>query len=113
MPPPDHHSEYLAKAVAALSPEGRARVDVLLDELAEAAGGHERLVRFADTRRVEADSGQAQPSVPAELTEQELDGLRRGFIAIRDGEPRDDVTDWANAVLALIQDEAPIDEAGT
>ena len=41
----DHHSEYLAEAIAALTPEGRARVNELLDELAEAAGGRERLVR--------------------------------------------------------------------
>jgi hypothetical protein len=28
-----------------------------------------------------------------------------GFKTIRDSEPRDDVTDWANAVIALLEDE--------
>ena len=105
-PPPDHHSEYLARAVAALTPEGHARVDQLLDELAGAAGGRERLVRFAGLRRVEADSRRAEADAPDELTRQELDALRAGFMAIRDGEALDDVADWANAVLALLQDDA-------
>jgi hypothetical protein len=29
-----------------------------------------------------------------------------GFRTIRDEEPLDDVADWANAVLALLEDEA-------
>ena len=29
-----------------------------------------------------------------------------GFTTIRDQEPLDDVGDWANAVLALLEDEA-------
>ena len=33
----DHHSEYLAKTIAALTPEGHVRVDELLDELAGSA----------------------------------------------------------------------------
>jgi hypothetical protein len=40
------------------------------------------------------------------LTEQELDGLTAGFMTIRDQEPLDDVANWANAVLALLEDEA-------
>ena len=39
------------------------------------------------------------------LTEQELDVLIAGFTTIRDQEPLDDVGDWANAVLALLEDE--------
>lgn len=103
-PPADHHSEYLARAVEALTPEGRARVDELLDELAEAAGGRERLVRFAGVRRSEADTARVEVG-PDELTGQELDALRAGFMAIRDGERLDDVADWANAVLALLEDD--------
>lgn len=60
--PTDHHSAYLARAVAALTPDGRARVDV-------------------------------------------LDVLLGGFRRIRDQEPRDDVADWANAVVALLEDD--------
>jgi len=103
--PADHHSEYLATAVASLTPEGRARVDELLDELVESAGGDERVVRFAGVRRAEVDSGRATSDAPDELTGADLDGLRRGFKAIRDEEHLDDVADWANAVLALLQDE--------
>src|SRR5262249_12520203 len=95
MPAADHHSDYLAEAVAALTPEGRARVDELLEELAEAAGGRERLVRFAGVRRVEADTGRTEPDAPDELTRQELDAVRAGFMAIRDGETLDDVANWA------------------
>ena len=109
--PTDHHTEYLAKAVAALTPEGRERVDQLLEELAEAAGGREWLVRFAKTRKVEADLGKTIGSPESEpgsmLTKQELDELTVGFMRIRDQEPLDDVADWANAVLALLEDEAP------
>ena len=36
---PDHHNYYLARAVAALTPEGRKRVDELLDELAAGRTG--------------------------------------------------------------------------
>jgi hypothetical protein len=39
----DHHSEYLAKAIAALTPEGHQRVDELMEQLAEAGGSHEAL----------------------------------------------------------------------
>ena len=63
MPSSDHHSAYMAKALAALPPAGHRRVD-------------------------------------------ELQGLLLGFRTIRDEEPLDDVADWANAVLALPEDEA-------
>ena len=109
MPPADHHSEYLAKAVAELTPEGRARVDELLDELAEAAGGRERLVRFADVRRAEADTGRTEPEALDALTGKELEALKAGFTQIRDEERLDDVADWANAVLALLKDEPRVD----
>ena len=103
----DHHSEYLARTLAALTPEGHARVDELLDQLAAAAGGRQQLVRFAATRRVEADLGRAVGSdQPADaLGTPELDALLAGFKTIRDSEQLDDVTDWANAVIALLQDE--------
>ena len=39
------------------------------------------------------------------LSRQELDVLIPGFTAIRDQEPLDDVADWANAVVALLEDE--------
>jgi hypothetical protein len=32
--------------------------------------------------------------------------LTAGFRTIRDQEPLDDVADWANAVVALLEDEA-------
>jgi hypothetical protein len=104
----DHHSEYLAQAVAALTPAGVDRVDELLVQLAQAAGTHEWLVRFAKARRDEADS-HAAPALEVEpgrmLTEDELNALTRGFMTIRDTETLDDVADWANAVLALLADE--------
>jgi hypothetical protein len=101
----DHHTEYLARAIAGLTPAGHARVDELLDQLAGAAGGRERLVRFARARRAEADAG-AETGLEAPLTIDELGALLAGFRTIRDQEPQDDVADWANAVVALIEDEA-------
>ena len=110
MPTTDHHSEYLARAIAALTPEGRRRVDELLEQLAEVVGDHEWVVRFAMARKAEADLGRTDISASDEpdymLTEQELGGLTAGFKAIRDQEPLDDVTDWANAVVALLEDES-------
>jgi hypothetical protein len=108
---PDQHSAYLAKAVAALTPEGRERVDELLDQLAVAGAGREWVVRFAMTREAEADVGRT--GLPAgeepgdRLTAEELDVVTTGFMRIRDQEPLDDVADWANAVLALLRDERP------
>jgi len=105
---PDHHSEYLAKAVAALTPEGRRRADELLDKLAIAGRGREWVVRFAMAREAEVDAGRADDSSeePGErLSKQELEVLTAGFMTIRDQEPLDDVANWANAVLALLADE--------
>jgi hypothetical protein len=105
----DHHSKYLAKAVAALTPEGRKRVDELLDQLAVAGRSREWVVRFALAREAEVESRRtdtSQADEPGErLNEEELDSLTAGFMTIRDQEPLDDVNDWANAVLALLADE--------
>ena len=63
----DHHSEYLAKTVAALTPEGRRRVDELLDELAVAGRGREWVVRFAMAREAEVDAGRTDAPRPRSL----------------------------------------------
>ena len=58
---------------------------------------------------VEADSGElvTPAAEPAEmLAPDELDRLTSGFEQIRDQEPLDDVGDWANAVVQLLEDEA-------
>jgi hypothetical protein len=102
----DHHSAYIARAVAALTPEGHARVDELLEQLAQAAGGREWLVRFARAREAEAEGAAIADDQARRLSREELQALKVGFRTIRDEEPLDDVTDWANAVLALLQDEA-------
>jgi hypothetical protein len=109
MPADDHHSAYLAGAVAALTPAGRARVDELLEQLAEAVGGREPLLRFAIARKAEADAGSTGgETAPAQgLTPQDLNALLAGFMRIRDDEPLDDVADWANAVIALLEDSIP------
>ena len=106
----DHHSAYLAKAIAALTPEGHRRVDEILEQLAEVAGGHDAVARFATARKAEAELG---PTDVAEsdlasrtLTREELNVLIAGFRSIRDQETLDDVADWANAVVALLEDEA-------
>jgi hypothetical protein len=104
----DHHTAYLAKTVAALTPEGHKRVDELLEQLGQAAGNHEWLVRLAKALEAEADSGTvgSEADEPVlKLTDNELDRLTTGFMTIRDTEPLDDVADWANAVIALITDE--------
>jgi hypothetical protein len=105
----DHHSEYLARAVAALTPEGRQRVDELLEQLMGLVPNHPWLVAFARTREAEADQGRiGDPSGPDPVTKldaEELDRLLTGFMTIRDEEPLDDVGDWANAVIALLEDE--------
>ena len=110
MPTTDHHSEYLSRAIAALTPEGRRRVDEVLEQLVEVVGDHEWVVRFAMARKAEADAGRKDIPAGAEpgrmLTEQELGVLTAGFKAIRDQEPLDDVGDWANAVVALLEDES-------
>jgi hypothetical protein len=108
--PSDHHREYLARAVAGLTPEGHRRVDELLEQLADVVGDHAWLVRFAKARELEADFGRTDLSTDIEparmLTARERDELMTGFRTIRDQEPLDDVGDWANAVLALLEDEA-------
>ena len=105
----DHHSEYLAKAVAALTPAGRKRADELLEQLAVAGRSREWVVRFAMAREAEVDANRSDTSQAEEpgqrLSEEELDTLTAGFKTIRDQEPLDDVGDWANAVLALLADE--------
>ena len=106
MSAPDHHTEYLKQAVAALTPRGHERVDELLDQLAAAVGNRDELARFAKARRSEADLGRADTGPLGTLTRHELDELATGFTTIRDQEPLDDVADWANAVIALIEDEA-------
>ena len=110
MPTADHHSSYLARAVAALTPAGQDRVDQLLDQLAQSAAHREWLVRFALARKAEADSGRTQAGEATDpgrmLTGEELHALLAGFKTIRDQEPLDDVADWANAVVALLQDDA-------
>jgi hypothetical protein len=107
---PDHHSAYLLRAVAALTPQGHERVDELLDQLVDAVGNRDDLIGFAKARKAEADLGGTRRSIDTSplrtLTKRELDVLATGFITIRDQERLDDVADWANAVLALIEDEA-------
>jgi hypothetical protein len=104
----DHHSEYLAHAVAVLTPEGRKRVDELLEQLATSVSGHPWLAAFAKAREFEADSGSLDDGAPDpvhRLSDDELELLAGGFMTIRDQEPADDVGDWANAVIALLEDE--------
>jgi hypothetical protein len=105
----DHHSQYLARTLAMLTPDGRKRVDELLDQLAVAGRSREWVVRFAHAREADVDAGRTETLAdeePAErLSDEELDILIGGFMTIRDQEPLDDVADWANAVLALLVDE--------
>jgi hypothetical protein len=93
-----------------LSPAGHRRVDELLDQLAEAGADREWLVRFAKSRQAEADEGHADSAADAALgrmlSRQEMDALYSGFATIRDREPLDDVANWANAVLMLLEDAA-------
>lgn len=104
----DHHSEYLAKTIAALTPAGRARVDALLDGLARSVGDRGLVYEFAMVREHEADSGRlaAGPDPGRSFTKQQFDELITGFTIIRDQEPLDEVNDWANAVIQLLEDDA-------
>ena len=106
----DHHSVYLTEALAALTPAGHRRVDELLEQLSAAVTNREWLIRFAGARRTEADTGQVDSAqdaaIDAMLSSGEIDALFTGFATIRDTEQRDDVSNWANAVLALLQDAA-------
>ena len=65
------------------------------------------LLDFARARRVEADLGRIDlsPVEEPKLTEPEINALLGGFMTIRDSEHLDDVADWANAVIALLEDE--------
>jgi hypothetical protein len=103
----DHHTAYLQRAVASLTPEGTARVDELLAQLAQSARTHAWLLQFATARRDEADAHHTTrlEVEPADmLSEEERNELIRSFMVIRDTETLDDVGDWANAVLALLTD---------
>ncbi len=102
----DHHTAYLARAVAALTPQGHQRVDELLDQLSEAVGNRGALALLATAWKAEADLGRTDTGAVGTFTRLELDELAAGFKTVRDQEPLDDVADWANAVLALIADEA-------
>ena len=104
----DHHSVYLARAVAALTPAGRARVHELLTELGGLAGGREPLVRFAGALKADVDAGGSSDVTGAGegLSAEDVNGLLAGFMQIRDQEPLDDVADWANAVVVLLEDLA-------
>jgi hypothetical protein len=105
----DHHTAYLAQAVAALTPEGHRRVDELLEQLETSAAGRRWVTEFARARRDEADVGTIDAGAAVEpavmLSEQEFGVLATGFTTIRDTEQLDDVASWANAVLALLEDE--------
>ena len=74
-----------------------------------AGRSREWVVRFALAREAEVDAGRTDTSADEEVgdrfSEEELDVLTAGFMAIRDREQLDDVADWANAVLALLADE--------
>jgi hypothetical protein len=74
--------------------------------------GHPWLVAFAKAREAEADAdagylgdGDDVGDPVHRLTDEELERLASGFMTIRDEEPADDVGDWANAVIALLEDE--------
>jgi hypothetical protein len=70
--------------------------------------GHPWLVAFAKAREDEADTGSVGDDAgdPVHrLSDEELERLATGFITIRDQEHADDVADWANAVIALLEDE--------
>jgi hypothetical protein len=88
-----------------LSPEGRKRADELLEQLVETASGHPWVLQFARVREAEVDAGHTSDEGDDELSVQELDTLIVGFKTIRDQEPLDDVANWANAVLALLEDD--------
>ena len=106
----DHHSVYLTQTLAALTPEGRRRVDELLEQLSAAVANRAWLIRFAGARREEAETGHVDAAqdaaIDAMLSSDEIDALYTGFATIRDTEQLDDVSNWANAVLALLQDAA-------
>ncbi len=59
-------------------------------------------------REHEADSGKLAvgPDPGRSFTKQQLDDVITGFTIIRDLERLDDVNDWANAVIQLLEDDA-------
>ena len=73
-------------------------------QLADAAAADEPVVRFAADRRAEVDAGRPVRPTGESPRAEDVEHLLGGFIAIRDQEPRDDVADWANAVVALLED---------
>jgi hypothetical protein len=105
----DHHTAYLTRALSELTPEGRERAEQLMVELTQAANNHACVVQFARDRDAELKSGHVgavELSDPTlRFSEDELDEVTAGFMEIRDEEPLDDVSDWANAVLELLSDE--------
>jgi hypothetical protein len=104
----DHHTEYLKKTLAGLTPDGRARVNELLDELSASVGNEGLVAEFAATRKQEVASGTLAPW-PDDgrwFSQHQLDELITGFTIIRDQERLDDVNDWANAVIQLLEDDA-------
>ena len=84
-------------------------MDELLEQLAVMVPGHPWLVAFAKAREAEVDAGRLGGDDVGDpvhrLTVEELERLASGFMTIRDEEPADDVGDWANAVIALLEDE--------
>ena len=81
MSPSDHHTAYLARAVAELTPEGRARVDELLDQLAEAAGGREWLTRSFRSNKSTVTTSSCQPFADCLLDT--FEGVREGALATK------------------------------
>ena len=63
----DHHSEYLAKTIAALTPEGHVRVDELLDGLARSVGDLVRDHSLMEEARREAVAALDDPSQASAL----------------------------------------------
>ena len=104
----DHHSAYLARALAALTPAGKERIDELLEQLVTAVGGREPVTRFAAALKTDVDLGRTTGGTGAEdgLSGQDVNDLLAGFMQIRDQERLDDVADWANAVVVLLEDRA-------
>jgi hypothetical protein len=63
------------------------------------------VLQFARVREAEVGGSRASIEPGDELSADELGTLIVGFKMIRDQEPLDDVGNWANAVLALLEDE--------
>ncbi|HET6683845.1 MAG TPA: hypothetical protein VFG75_09125 [Gaiella sp.] len=106
----DHHSTYLARALGALTPAGKERIDELLAQLVTAVGGREPVTRFAAALKTDVALGRTTmgPGPEDGLSRQDVNDLLAGFMQIRDREPFDDVADWANAVVALLEDRAAV-----